>query len=213
MKDYYDILEINENASVEVIKAAYKALARIYHPDNGKFPASVCENKMREINEAFDVLSNETKKKEYDLKRNATKQSSFGDSRKSSNAQTSQNYSTNNNQNAYREKQTDEHEEKEADDSSCEEVYETEAKKGKFNKFLHSFINGISEEIKRNNQVVENAYLDGLSMLDDELISKFKRTSGFKRTGYLKALKAKGFFYQDANGKLVPSEKFYYYWK
>lgn len=67
MKDYYKILEIHPDASLEVMNNAYRALVRKYHPDlyhtTGKNPM---EARMQEINEAYNVLSNESSRKDYD---------------------------------------------------------------------------------------------------------------------------------------------------
>jgi curved DNA-binding protein CbpA len=64
MKNYYDILEVSENASKEVIEKAYKVLVKKYHPDvNGATDASY--QKMRDINEAYDVLSNDFLREQY----------------------------------------------------------------------------------------------------------------------------------------------------
>lgn len=65
--NYYEILEIKENASQEVIKAAYRALAKKYHPDTYKGSQFEREKNMAQINEAFDVLSDEEKRRRYDL--------------------------------------------------------------------------------------------------------------------------------------------------
>lgn len=67
-KNYYDILQINKNASPEIIEKAYKTLAKKYHPDlqqtvEGKQGA---EEILKEINEAYEVLSNPEKKLAYD---------------------------------------------------------------------------------------------------------------------------------------------------
>lgn len=61
-KDYYKVLEVNEDASFEEIKKTYRKLAFQYHPD--KNPGR--EELMKEINEAYAVLSNEGKRREYD---------------------------------------------------------------------------------------------------------------------------------------------------
>lgn len=61
---YYDILEVRNTASNEVIKAAYRTLAQKYHPD--KNSSIDTQEKMREINVAYDVLSDEEKRKKYD---------------------------------------------------------------------------------------------------------------------------------------------------
>lgn len=60
-KDYYQILGVPRNASAEEIKRAYRKLAHKYHPDKGG-----TEEKFREINEAYQVLSDEGKRSQYD---------------------------------------------------------------------------------------------------------------------------------------------------
>ena len=66
-KNYYDILQINQNASPEIIDKAYKTLAKKYHPDlqeeNNKKEA---EEILKEINEAYEILSDPNKKALYD---------------------------------------------------------------------------------------------------------------------------------------------------
>jgi hypothetical protein len=64
MKDYYAILMVHPQAELLVIEAAYKRLAREYHPDLGRSQHN--HDKMVEINEAFAVLSNPTQRKSYD---------------------------------------------------------------------------------------------------------------------------------------------------
>ena len=65
-KDYYEVLEISKNASDEVIKNAYRALAKKYHPDSSKDSSEDVEKKMRQINEAYEILSNKEKRAIYD---------------------------------------------------------------------------------------------------------------------------------------------------
>jgi len=60
-KDYYQILGISRNASEDEIKKAYRKLAHKFHPDKGGD-----ENKFKEINEAYQILSNKEKKAQYD---------------------------------------------------------------------------------------------------------------------------------------------------
>ncbi len=62
MNDYYEILGIARNASKEEIKKAYRALAHKYHPDKTKGE----DKKFKEINEAYQILSDEKKRAEYD---------------------------------------------------------------------------------------------------------------------------------------------------
>ncbi len=65
----YEILEVSENASKEVIEKAYKVLAKKYHPDlQTPKNKQMAEQKMKEINEAYDVLSDDGKRKIYDEK-------------------------------------------------------------------------------------------------------------------------------------------------
>lgn len=63
-KSLYETLETNENASVDEIKKAYRRLARKYHPDVNKDPKA--EEKFKEINAAYEVLSDQEKKQQYD---------------------------------------------------------------------------------------------------------------------------------------------------
>lgn len=67
-KNYYDILEVNKNASPEIIEKAYKTLVKKYHPDlqDNNLKAEY-EEKIELINEAFEVLSDSEKRKNYDL--------------------------------------------------------------------------------------------------------------------------------------------------
>ena len=67
MKNYYEILEVNRLASSEVIEKAYKVLVQKYHPDKQQgISKTYYENKMQEINEAYEVLSNPFLKEQYD---------------------------------------------------------------------------------------------------------------------------------------------------
>ena len=64
--NYYELLEISENASEEVIHMAYKALVKKYHPDVYDGDKNFAEEKMKAINEAYSVLSDATKRSAYD---------------------------------------------------------------------------------------------------------------------------------------------------
>ena len=78
--NYYKILEVDRDASPEVIEKAYRALAKKYHPDlqesNMKQKA---EEKLKLINEAYEVLSNPDSKAKYDatLKQNEVSEEDF----------------------------------------------------------------------------------------------------------------------------------------
>ena len=64
-KDFYDVLGVNKSASPEEIKSAYRKLAVKYHPD--KNPGNkAAEDKFKEASEAYGILSDKTKKDNYD---------------------------------------------------------------------------------------------------------------------------------------------------
>jgi len=64
-KDYYNILGVNRGASEREIKQAYRRLARKYHPDVNPSDKSA-EAKFKQINEAYEVLSDKEKRRKYD---------------------------------------------------------------------------------------------------------------------------------------------------
>jgi DnaJ-class molecular chaperone len=63
-KDYYRILGVSRTANDDELKKAYRKLALKYHPDKNKSPSA--EDKFKEIGEAYDVLSDEKKRRIYD---------------------------------------------------------------------------------------------------------------------------------------------------
>ena len=64
--DYYQILGVSRDATADEIKKAYRKLAMKYHPDKAKGDKKHAEDKFKQISEAYAVLSNPDKKKEYD---------------------------------------------------------------------------------------------------------------------------------------------------
>ncbi|PQQ66866.1 DnaJ C-terminal domain-containing protein [Acetivibrio saccincola] len=64
-KDYYKILGVDKNATQDEIKKAYRKLAKKYHPDVNKNNKEA-ERKFKEVNEAYEVLGDEEKRKKYD---------------------------------------------------------------------------------------------------------------------------------------------------
>jgi curved DNA-binding protein len=65
-KDYYQVLGVPRNATDEQIKKAYRKLAMQYHPDRNPGKEQWANEKFKEINEAFSVLGDPEKKKQYD---------------------------------------------------------------------------------------------------------------------------------------------------
>lgn len=66
MKSYYDILQISNEASPEIIKAAYTTLIEKYHPDNNPAFPEECTEMIKRLNSAYEVLSDPSKRKVYD---------------------------------------------------------------------------------------------------------------------------------------------------
>jgi len=65
VKDYYKILNLSVNANNDEIKKAFRSLAKKYHPDRNKDDKEALK-KFQEVNEAYEVLSNEDSRKKYD---------------------------------------------------------------------------------------------------------------------------------------------------
>lgn len=65
-KDYYNILGVNKNATEEEIKKSYRKLAMQYHPDKNQGKEKWANEKFKEINEAFGVLGDPEKRRQYD---------------------------------------------------------------------------------------------------------------------------------------------------
>lgn len=66
-KNYYEILQVDKNASQEIIEKAYKILAKKYHPDlKDDVEKKYAEEALKAINEAYETLSNPQKRLEYD---------------------------------------------------------------------------------------------------------------------------------------------------
>ena len=69
-KDFYEILGIPKDAKIDLIKSVYRSLGQIYHPDKYNGDKKYAEEKMKEINEAYSILSSVKKRDEYDKKFN-----------------------------------------------------------------------------------------------------------------------------------------------
>ena len=76
-RDYYEVLGISKGASEDEIKKAYKKMARKYHPDLNPGDKEA-EEKFKEVNEAYEVLSDADKKARYDQYGHAGVDPNFG---------------------------------------------------------------------------------------------------------------------------------------
>lgn len=81
MKNYYEILEVNEKASQEIISKVFKMHIKKWHPDLYQGDEKIeAENKTKELNEAYSILSDETKRANYDMELQSEKNISSGES-------------------------------------------------------------------------------------------------------------------------------------
>lgn len=77
-RDYYEVLGIAKTATQDEIKKAYRSLAKKYHPDVSTEAKEVAEAKFKEISEAYEILSDEEKRKLYDQYGHDGVKNSFG---------------------------------------------------------------------------------------------------------------------------------------
>lgn len=77
-RDYYEVLEIEKNASKKDIKRAYRRLAKKHHPDMNKENPKAAAEKFKEVSEAYEVLVDDDKRARYDRFGHAGVESSFG---------------------------------------------------------------------------------------------------------------------------------------
>jgi curved DNA-binding protein len=66
LKDYYEVLGVDREASQEEVKKAFRRLALRYHPDRNPKNQKQSEERFKEINEAYQVLIDESRRREYD---------------------------------------------------------------------------------------------------------------------------------------------------
>lgn len=159
MKNYYELLEVSEKASPEVIKKAYITLVKKYHPDlqpDGEKKSA--EEKIKEINEAYEVLSDKTKKESYDrkLQMQRVKEEHYNTSSNSQN--TSNNTYKNTNSNNKKNNYSKPHPQKRVIHKPT--INENFDDFSDFNDFQNDYNNNIMNEIYNNayNEAYNNAY-------------------------------------------------------
>ena len=178
MENYYEILEVKNDASDEVIKAAYRALIKKYHPDNGggQDPTG---DKMCLVNEAYECLSDPVRRKQYDQKIQST----------SFEPREAESYKP--------QKHTNE-----------SEVVKSSKDKSLFSQIVSGVVAGVQGAMDNRQAEMENAYLDSEFMPDYSLIDEYRNAVGAKRNGYAKALMERGYLVRDNNGRFRPTEKY-----
>ena len=183
MDNYYEILHIANFAEIEIVKAAYKAMTKLYHPDiNHQVDSSV----MVKINLAYEILGNQESKSEYDQKfrqyinsLKSEKKSDYKDSPK-----------------YYREAKP----KREPRNRAEKAAYSVGG-------VLWAAADGFMEGIREFQEDIEKAYLKGCDYNDLTLIKQYLRSTGAKKQGYLKVLIERGLLSRE-NGELVPSYEF-----
>lgn len=192
MKNYYEILEININASDEVIKSAYRALVKKYHPDNSNDTSK--DKELFEINEAYEILSDPEKRKEYDY----TLMRSRG--------QNYSGYSSNDDTYSDEENSVFDYEEEVVEEPLFN--FDENSFAGKAFNFLKKVGKEVNTTMQKNVQIKENAYLEGLRMSDVALVRRYKSAYGFKRIGYSNALEERGLLIRKSDGTIIPTQRF-----
>lgn len=78
MKNYYEILEVNERASKEIIDNSYNILVNKYHPEKYDGEAKkLMEERLKEINEAYAVISDDFLREQYDKERSRAQENNY----------------------------------------------------------------------------------------------------------------------------------------
>jgi len=70
-RSHYDVLGVARHADAAVVKAAYRALAKLHHPDVARGPKDLAAARFRAINEAYEVLSDTRRRAKYDARLDA----------------------------------------------------------------------------------------------------------------------------------------------
>lgn len=189
MDNYYEILHIANFAEIEVVRAAYKAMTKLYHPDVNN---SVDPSIIVKINLAYEVLGDLNKKEVYDkqLKHHLNKSSQAKCSSFKSTPDDSKNNSTEKNEKPNRVPKT-----------KLEKAART------VGDVLWFTADAFMEGVREFQYDVEEAYLKGSEYNDLTLVRLYLKSYGAKKHGYSKALLDRGLLYKES-GELVASYEF-----
>lgn len=176
-KNYYDILEISPGASADDIKSAYRKLARKYHPD---VAGALGAEKFKAVREAYETLSDETKRKRYDILRGIF----------SYNKTTSDNAARREAQKAYRQteqqeevfKSQNQYSQKSTDNKTQQEKEENKKEDDAFQNIFKDIMNGFNNASQKQNKKKSARPINGTDITTDVIISMEEALSGVSKT-------------------------------
>lgn len=176
-KNYYDILEISPSASVDEIKSTYRKLARKYHPDVAGDSGA---EKFKEVREAYETLSDETKRKRYDILRGIF----------SYNKTTSDNAARREAQKAYRQteqqeevfKSQNQYSQKSTDNKTQQKQEENKKEDDAFQNIFKDIMNGFHNASQKQNKKKTARPVNGTDITTDVIISMEEALNGVSKT-------------------------------
>lgn len=166
-KNYYEILGVNSDATAEELKSAYRRLARTYHPD---IAGESGVEKFKEVTEAYETLSDETKRKRYDILRGIFNYN------KSTKDKTTQREA----QKAYRQSKNQEDIIREANKNSQKNSKENSQAQD-FSNILNDFIDGFKSQ-QKNKKTTTHRPVNGDDIVTDVVITMPEAISGVSKT-------------------------------
>lgn len=189
MENYYKILQVIDFAEIEVVRAAYKAMTKLYHPDvNSNVDPSV----MVKINLAYEVLGDINKKSDYD--RQLKRYLRTATNKKSNTSHSMQNDSKPHSTEA---------------EVNTKRVPKTKIEKAAkaVGDVLWFTADAVMEGVREFQRDVEQAYLKGSEYNDLTLVKQYLKATGAKKQGFSKVLIERGLLKKE-NGEIVPSYEF-----
>ncbi len=166
-KNYYDVLGVDSTATTDELKSAYRKLARKYHPDIAGVDGV---EKFKEITEAYETLSDETKRKRYDILRGIFNYN------KSTTDKTTQREA----QKAYKQAQNQEDLIKEANKNYNQNINQESTKTQDFSDILNDFIDGFKNQQKQKKET--HKAVNGDNITTDVVITMLEAMNGVSKT-------------------------------
>lgn len=166
-KNYYDVLGVDSTVTTDELKSAYRKLARKYHPD---IAGEDGVEKFKEITEAYETLSDETKRKRYDILRGIFNYN------KSTTDKTTQREA----QKAYNQAKNQEDLIKEANKNYNQNAKQESSKTQDFSDILNDFIDGFKNQQKQKKET--HKAVNGDNITTDVVITMLEAMNGVSKT-------------------------------